>query len=190
MLLRRAGRGGAALVATSPDLAWSTMPGRPAFPALVLGLVQKVLPGGSPDLQVACGEPIRLPMPGGTPDSAGQWILPDGAAAPVRISLEKGRFEAVLPLAAMPVAYQLQAGGDDRMVFASADSLAGDLAEMPARQRDRLTRAGVKMSGPDEIAPALAGPAGEWTGPLATVLLGVLLAELLLTGWFAKARRA
>ncbi len=189
ILLRRSERAGVALVATSPDLAWSTMPGRPAFPALVLGLVRQVLTASSPDLQVACGQPIRLPMPGGTPDNMGQWILPDGGSAPVRISLAKGRLEAVLPLAAMPGAYQLQAGGNDRMVFANPDSLAGDLAEVPARQRDRLTRTGVKMTDPDEIGPALAGPGEEWTGPLAYVLLGILLAELLLTGWFAKARR-
>lgn len=189
-LLRRIGQARTVLVATSPDLAWTNMPGRPSFPAFVLGLLREVLPPRDPQLQVTCGQPIRLPVS----DAAGQfgqWIKPDGTAEPARISLDAGRLEAVLSLAAMPGPYQLEATAAGQTVFASADPQAGDLAPLPQVALRPLLQAGLTVAGPKDLATSLAaGAADEWTGPLAYVLLALLLGELLLTGWFTRARQA
>ena len=188
-LLRRIGQGASVLVTTSPDLAWNNMASRPTFPAFVLGLLREVLAPNGRKLQVTCGQPIRLPLSGGASGSVGRWIKPDGSAEAARISLDGGRLEAVLPLAAMPGPYQLESSAASRTIFASADPQAGDLALVADAGRRRLAMPRLTVVASSNLAATLAGSVSdEWTGPLAYVLLAILLAELLLTGWFTRAR--
>lgn len=191
VLLRRIGLGRSILVATSPDLAWNSMASRPTFPAFVLGLLREVLTPSDQQLQVTCGQPIRLPLSGGASSKIGRWIKPDGSVEPARISLDGGRLEVVLSLAAMPGPYQLEASAANRTIFASADPRAGDLAAVSDPDRRRLAQTGLTVVASKDLAGTLAGGASdEWTGPLAYVLVAILLAELLLTGWFTRARQA
>jgi hypothetical protein len=191
VILRRTGQARTVLVATSPDLAWNNMPSRPTFPAFVLGLLREIIAADGDDLQVTCGEPIRLPMTSTASTDIGRWIKPDGSAESAQISLESGRRDVVLPLAAMPGTYQLETTAGSRTVFASADPRAGDLAALPQAERRHLAEAGLAVVASKDVFEALAaGPSDEWTAPLAGILLTILLAELLLTGWFTRARHA
>jgi hypothetical protein len=191
VILRRTGRARTVLVATSPDLAWNNMPSRPSFPAFVLGLLREVLAAAGDDLQVTCGEPIRLPMTTAASTDGGRWIKPDGSVEAAQISLEDGRRDVVLPLAAMPGTYQLETTAGSRTIFASADPQAGDLSALPQADRRRLAQHRLTIVPSSDVYGALAaGASDDWTGPLAYALLAILLTELLLTGWFTRARHA
>jgi hypothetical protein len=191
VVLRRTGRARTVLVATSPDLAWNNMPSRPSFPAFVLGLLREVLATTDNDLQVTCGESIRLPMATAASTDGSRWIRPDGSVEAAQISLEDGRRDVVLPLAAMPGTYQLETTAGSRTIFASADPRAGDLSALPQAARRQLAQDRLTIVPSSDLHEALAaGASDDWAGPLAYALLAILLTELLLTGWFTRARHA
>mgnify|MGYP003878644551 CR=1 FL=1 len=188
VVLRQAGPARSVLVATSPDLSWANLAGQPAFPAFVLGLLREALGRPADGTQVECGEPIRLVLSGGQV-SQGRWVKPDGSSEPARISLDAGVAAAVLPVAGIPGAYQLEADGAGRTAYANADSLAGDLRAMPESGRQRLRETGIELIGGTDLSKALAaGNADDGSGRLAYLVLVLLLVEIVLTGVFTRAR--
>lgn len=189
VLLRQVGRGRSIFVGTSPDLSWADLAGRPTFPAFVLGLLREAVARSADGTQVNAGEPIRLVMPGGGSIQQARWIKPDGSSEPARISLDDGVSAAVLPVAAMPGAYQLEAGGASRTAYANADAQAGDLREIGETGRSGLVDAGLVLLGRGDVSGVIAaGGADEDTHWLAYFVVALALLEVVLTAVFARAR--
>lgn len=188
-LLRQVGRGRSVMVATSPDLSWANLASQPTFPAFVLGLLREAIARPVDGRQVICGEPIELAIGSGSVKQA-RWIKPDGSSEPANMSLAGGLTKAVLPVAAMPGTYQLEADGQGRTAFANADGAAGDLREVSEAARKNLVDSGVRLMGKKDLPAALAdGATGEWAGPLAWLVLVLAAGEMVLTGLSTRQRR-
>jgi hypothetical protein len=189
VLLRQVGQGRSLLVATSPDLSWADLSSQPTFPAFVLALLREAVAGQPDDTQVDSGQPIRMVMPSGGSVQQAHWIKPDGSSEPASISLDGGVSTAVLGVAGMPGAYQLEADGAGRTAYANADAQAGDLREMTEMGRKDLIDAGVALLDRKDVSTVLAASgADEGMQPLAYLVMAMAVLEIVLTAVFARAR--
>lgn len=195
LVSRRFGRGEVALLASTIDADWNTLPARPDYVAFLHELVFQ-LASGRIARNVDAGTPLTFPIPAADQADAFVMSTPDGGEQPVTAAGDAGRALIRFDHTIEPGIYRLKPRTDaaargaagpqrDEAFCVEFDRSESDLTPLTDERFAELTQSGRfrAIDNPQDLLQALRTDSArfEFWHLLLLVFLGILIGEVVMT---------